>query len=172
MINENGVLVNIDDEGVCRIKLVGEIRYDSSAKGFIEFVNSKLVDKNVRDVIIDSHACDYIDSTNIGILVQIAAVQERKGMRKPTLFYSEDSKIYDAINDVNINPFFDVRFCDDTGYQFDNYEPLHKSETTKLEIAKIMYSTHKALWDVNETNKKKFDLVVDYLKKEVKRNGG
>jgi anti-anti-sigma regulatory factor len=81
-LKDSGVLVNIDDNGICRIKLVGDLRYDSSAKGFIEFVNTKLTDEKISDIIIDTQDCDYIDSTNVGILGQIARIQTQKGAKK------------------------------------------------------------------------------------------
>jgi anti-anti-sigma factor len=173
---ENDVLAYIDDDGVCRIKLIGEIRYNSSAKGFIDFVSEKVAEDEVKDVIVDLRKCDYIDSTNIGVLAKIATIQKDKDApKKPTLIYCRESKVNSAIEDVSINPLFDVRFCGtnengnnplDDGY---NYKRLPKEETTKLEISKIMYATHKILSDLSETNKEKFKSVVECLAESVQK---
>jgi len=166
---ENDVLVYIDDEGVCRIKLVGEIRYNSSAKGFIDFVNANVAKDNVIDVTVDLRKCDYIDSTNIGVLAKIATLQKQKNAKKPIFIYCRDSKVYSAIDDVNINQLFDIHFCGanepiyNTDDNIKGYERLPKKETTKLEITKIMYATHKLLSDLDESNKEKFKSVVECL---------
>jgi anti-anti-sigma regulatory factor len=167
---EGDVLVNIGKDGVGRIKLIGEIRYDSSAKGFVEFVNTKLIDESVAEVIIDAHACDYIDSANIGILAQIAMMQENKGAKKTKIFYSEDSKVYGDVENMNINSLFDVVFCGGGKCAYDwcdsgDYEKLPKHELSQTELAEIMFDTHETLYNMGEKNKAKFESVMEYLKK-------
>jgi len=174
---EGDVLVNIGNDGVGRIKFIGEIRYDSSAKGFLEFVNTKLSDINVTEIVIDAHACDYIDSANIGILAQIAIMQENKGAEKTKIFYSEHSKVYGDIDNMNINSLFDVIFCSGgkcTNYNWcdnNDYEKLPKHELTQAELAEIMHDTHETLYSMNEKNKEKFESVMEYLKRSRRQKG-
>jgi anti-anti-sigma factor len=169
MKNETGsnVLVYIDNDGICRIKLVGEIRYSSSAKGFMDFVNTEVVDEKIKDVIVDLRECDYIDSTDIGVLAKIATLQQGKGEKKPMLIYSEESKIFSAVADVKINPLFDVRIGKSTDENSGEFHELKNPKTTKYEITKLMYSTHKILSDLDDENKEKFESVVKYLGESV-----
>jgi len=167
MVNktESNVLVYIDDNGVCKIKLVGQIKYGSNAKGFGEFVNTKVVQRSVTDVIVDLRECDFIDSTNIGNLVKIAKIQQEKGAKLPTLVYAEDSKIASTISEVSIATLFDV--CIDKEMGENSYENVGNAETTQAELAKIMYDNHKILSDLNSVNKEKFEMVMKYLGESV-----
>lgn len=166
--SESNVLVYIDDNGVCKIRLVGQIKYGSNAKGLSEFVNTKVAEESVKDVIVDLRECDFIDSTNIGNLGKIAKLQQEKGAKKPTLVYSEDSKVISAIEDVNMDVLFEV--CVDKEMGDNDYEDVGGVDTNKNELAKIMLDSHKFLSDFNDSNKKKFESVVKYLSGEVSAN--
>ena len=162
---EGNVLVCIDDDGVCRIKLVGNIRYDSSSKGFMDFVNAEIPNEKVKDVIVDMRECSYIDSTDIGILAQIALIQSEKRQKKPTIIYSdtsqEESSVIQAVSDVNVNSLFDLYIGKDINES--GYNKLGNFDCSQYEVSKIMYATHKLLSDLDESNKKRFESVVKYL---------
>jgi anti-anti-sigma factor len=166
--NDGNVLAYIDDTGACKIKLVGEIRYNSNVKGFMDFVSTKVAEEKITDVVVDLRKCDYIDSANIGVLAKITALQQQKNAKKPTLIYPEDSKVYDTIDDVKIHQLFELRIDKEGQENLDfDYQELPREETTQLEIAKIMLATHKHLSDLNDSNKEKFKSVVKYLSESI-----
>ena len=165
MENESNVLVHIDGKGICKLKLVGQIKYDSNAKGLNEFINANIVEKNMKHVIVDLRECDFIDSTDIGHLVRIAKVQQEKGAEKTTLVYFENSSVAAAIESVNVACLFEV--CVDCEMGDNHYENLANIHASKPELAKIMLNNHKILSDLNDENKIKFESVVKYLSGEV-----
>jgi len=162
---EGSVLAHIGKNGVCNIKLVGQIRYNSSAKGFMDFVSANVADRKVKDVIVDLRTCEYIDSTDIGVLAKIATLQENKGEKKPTLVYCEESSVSQAISDVSVNLLFDVYVGKEISEQ-ELYE-VENSNYSLDEITKIMYDSHKLLCDLDDLNKEKFGKTVILLKESV-----
>jgi anti-anti-sigma regulatory factor len=163
--SKNNVWVYIGDDGVCEIRLVGQIKYGTTAKGFSEFVNAKVSDSSVKDVIVDLRECDFIDSTNIATLAKIAALQQGKGAKKPTLVYCEDSKIADTIDDVYVKELYGVCVNKEMGGH--NYEDVGSAETNQYELTKIMYEGHKLLASLSSANKERFESVVKYLGESV-----
>jgi|GEM_PF-1070202 len=162
---EGSVLAHIGENGVCNIKLVGQIRYNSSAKGFMDFVSTSVADKKVRDVIVDLRTCEYIDSTDIGVLAKIATLQESKGEKKPTLVYCEKSSVSQAISDVSVNLLFEVCVGKEVSEQ--ELDDVKNSDYSLDEITRIMYDTHKLLCDLDDLNKEKFGITVNLLKESV-----
>ncbi|MDR0304729.1 MAG: STAS domain-containing protein [Chitinispirillales bacterium] len=161
---KGNVLVCTDDVGVCKIKLVGSVRYDSSMKGFMDFVKAEIIDKDIEDVIIDMRDCEYIDSSDIGVLAQIGLTQQEKGAKKPIIIYSgpkEASSVLQAITDVNVNSLFEIFVDAEVGN--DNYNELKNSYCNQHEFSKLMYKNHKLLSDLNESNRKRFESVLKYL---------
>jgi len=161
----SNVWVYISDDGICEIKLVGQIKYGTTAKGFSEFVSTKVAEEKVKDVIVDLRECEFIDSTNIGTLAKIATIQHGKGAKKPTLVYCEDSKIAAALNDVYVKQLYNVSVNKEFGCH--DYKDVGNAQTTQLELTKIMYEGHKLLCDLNSKNKEKFESVVKYLGESV-----
>ena len=166
---DGNVLVCFNDDGVCNIKLVGNVRYDSTSKGFMDFVNTKLLDEAVTDVVVDIRECEYIDSTDIGILASIAMTQKEKSAPKPTIIYSEtkeESSVMRAISDVNVSVLFDLLESEEISAAC-KFNKLEAKDCSQHEYSKIMYKTHKILSDLDESNKKKFESVMKYLTESV-----
>lgn len=163
--SESNVLVYISDDGICEIKLVGQIKYGTTAMGFNEFVNTKVASESVKDVIVDLRECDFIDSTNIAILARIAALQAGKNVKKPTLVYCEGSEIAAAIDDIHVKELYEV--CTNKETCGCDYKNIENIPANQYDLTKIMYEGHKLLSNLNLANKEKFESVVKYLGESV-----
>ena len=80
-------LKNDIDTDFWEVSVAGELDV-STADEFKEYLH-KLIDKGIRNIILDLESLDYIDSTGLGVIIgilkRIKVVAERKGLNVSAL---------------------------------------------------------------------------------------
>jgi anti-anti-sigma factor len=152
----------------CIIRLVGAIKYTTVAADFEKFIDTFIDKPDIIDVIIDMRECNYIDSTDLGILARISITQNQKNANKPVIVHTPDSGISTILKDVGFGRVFTL--TDTITLQDTKFSDIESGEKqTELELAKMMVTAHEELIDMDESNLEKFSSVVNFMKKSIEQ---
>lgn len=148
---------------ICFIKLIGTVKC-STIEGFDTLVKQITNDKNVRDVIIDLCDVKYIDSTNMGIIAEIARFMIDKYNRKPALVSTND-KITVLLENMGFNKI--LILIKDIELSGKGMKEVSGEEQDELEKAQMILEAHRAIMEISEKNKSIFKDVVEILGKQI-----
>ena len=144
-------------------KLSGKLRYTESG-GFDSLI-SHLIEKNkCSDAIIDLSSTNYLDSTNLGIIAQLAGHVLETYERKISLIISnpdinaifENCGFNEICNIINSN---DEKFTESLEFE--------KMNSDERDRTSMMLEAHQKLVSMNEKNKDKFQDVVDLMQESL-----
>ena len=136
----------------------------SYTSGFDTFIYRLFRDDNVKDVLIDLNDITYIDSTNLGLLAEIAAVLLRRYNQKPKIL-STNNQITEVIKNIGLDKVFLLITDSETfSGEFQQIHPVEKNEYQKV---KTVLDAHKNLIKLNENNAIQFKNVVDVLEDQL-----
>lgn len=150
-------------DGCCVLKLVGSLTY--SASGDLDNFIEKLFEPSpAPDVIVDLSETKSIDSTNLGLLAKIARASLDQKQRK-TILISPKPDINRVLKSVGFDGVFDiVRSSETPGGEMDK---IPHRDISDQELANTLLAVHRALMELNETNRAVFKNVVRFLEKEI-----
>jgi anti-anti-sigma regulatory factor len=152
------------------LKLVGTIRYASlrdtspSTAGFQAFLKRCFQWRDYDQVLIDLTETDSIDSTNLGLLAQIARFTLAQWQRRPTLLSTRED-----INAILESVGFDQVFCiihELPRQALPELENVPAVPTPEHEDRHTVLEAHRALMAISEKNQAMFKDVVEVLEKQ------
>lgn len=162
---KNGKILYTKKDTICFIKMYDAIKY-SNTSGFDVFIEQLLHDETITDVLIDLCATTYIDSTNLGLMAEIATFISRKFNRKPKLL-STNVNITSLIENVGFDKVFTLIKSSET--YTGNFQKIYPVEQNEYKKAKMILDAHKNLIALNDTNNQQFKNVVDLLEDQIKK---
>jgi len=120
----------------------------------------------LSELRINLKDCHYMDSTFIGtILIVTRKLFDDCGLKceivKPSVFCRKTLISMGLIDLLPIN--------DEYEYEGEKF-PISMRSLDKLAKSKLLYNAHKELSEVNEENRRMFELVLDCLKKSMDNN--
>ena len=161
-MKEDKVLYTIKDN-VCFIKLNGMVQC-STISGFDSFVKRISKDKNIQDVLIDLCDMEYIDSTNLGLIAEIARFMIKKHNRKPAIVSTND-KVTELIENMGFKKIFMViKGLEISGEEMKEVPGIQQDE---IEKARVILEAHKAIMEISEKNRAVFKDVVELLEDQL-----
>lgn len=161
-MKDDKILYTIKDN-VCLIKLTGMVQC-STISGFDSFVKMISKDKSIQDVIIDLCNLEYIDSTNLGLIAEIARFMIKEHNRKPAIV-TTNAKITDLIENMGFKKIFIViKGLEISGGEMREVPDIQQDEEEK---AKMILEAHKAIMEISEKNKSLFKDVVELLEDQL-----
>ncbi|MCF7885487.1 MAG: STAS domain-containing protein [Candidatus Marinimicrobia bacterium] len=144
------------------IKLMGELKYKWSS-GFSNFIKKIFHKGDFDDIIVDISEASYIDSTNIGLLAQIARFSLQKFSHKLPVIVDTDG-LQELLRDMGFAEICEfVKMPDNFDYE---YKSIQSTQGSKENLGKMILDAHKTLTEINENNKQQFKDVVNLLEKQ------
>lgn len=159
-------------DGVCVLKLTGDIRYTTGPAAVISRSLDTFFDKlfaagDFKDVVVDMTETTAIDSTNLGLLARLYTWMQEHGGRKPTLV-STNPDVTRTLESVGFDQVFTMV-----------HEPLSTPtelkklplvEGTQREMLQLILEAHRRLMEMSEDNAEMFAPAVALMDAELHRD--
>jgi anti-anti-sigma factor len=158
---DSGKVLHACHEGVHVLRFIGDIRYNlsPSVERFLEGVYAGPLPAGF---VIDLSETDSIDSTNLGLLVQIARWMQVHNAPRVTIVSVRD-EINDLLTSMAFDEVFDI--VTRTSVEAGKQRELPPGNTDKATLARTMLEAHRALMELSESNQEMFHDVVTALEK-------
>lgn len=159
-------------EGVCVLKLTGDIRYTTGPAAVISRSLDTFFDKlfaagDIQDVVVDMSETTAIDSTNLGLLARLYTwMQERNG-RRPTIV-STNPDVTRTLESVGFDRVFAI-VSEPRSIQA-SLERLPQVEGTQREMLQLILQAHRRLMEMSEDNAEMFAPAVALMDAELHRD--
>lgn len=163
---DSGQVLHASHEGVHVLRFIGDIRYNLSPS-VERFLESVYAGPPPAGFVIDLTETDSIDSTNLGLLVQIARWMQVHNAPRVTIVSVRD-EINDLLTSMAFDEVFDIatRTTVETGRE----RELPPGNTDKATLARTMLEAHRALMELSESNREMFHDVVTALEKNAAKS--
>ena len=148
------------------IKFTGTLRYNIS-RGLDAFLDKMFEDPALEDVLIDMSEAEYLDSTNLGLLVKIASQTQKRFKRKVTLF-STNPNINFLLDNMGLSQVFII--VDKPDFTAENLQSIPDLQDTEKERARVILEAHRLLMSMNDKNRDTFKNIVELLEKDICRS--
>ncbi len=149
---------------ICFLKLIGELRYDL-CQGFDCLVRRELENNKINHFILDLKETEYLDSTNLGIIGMIAAGLKNKSDKKP-LIIAPHKDILTILCSMGFDTLFEI--LEEKKIEHLEYQDTANIELEKRETKEMVLESHRTLSEISNSNKEKFDSVIDAILKKKK----
>ena len=159
----DGQLLYAKRDDVYVLKLVGQIRHTISS-GFDAFLEKMFTDADLKDVIIDLTETEYIDSTNLGLIAQVAQRMEARSTKKVAVI-STNPDVTEVLTSLGFDQVFII--IEETAGIESGMSEIPQVELSHRNRALLVLRAHKALIDLSQDNESVFRNVVDLLERDV-----
>ena len=158
---DSGKVLHACHEGVHVLRFIGDIRYNLSPS-IERFLQGVYAGSLPAGFVIDLTEADSIDSTNLGLLVQIARWMQVHEAPQVTIVSNRD-EINALLSSMALDEVFDIvtRSSMETGDE----RELPPGNTDKAALARTLLDAHRALMELSERNQEMFHDVVTALEK-------
>lgn len=150
-------------DSICFIKIVGSIKC-TNISGFDVFIERLIHNESIKDVLIDLSKATYIDSTNLGLLVEIARRWLQKYNKKPTII-SINKKINELIDNIGVDRVFIVIKNPETFVG--ELQEIPGIDQDEREKARMILQAHKNIMAISDANTSLFKDVVETLENQL-----
>ncbi len=147
------------------IKCIGNITCNTIS-GFDIFIEELVQDHAIEDILIDLSLTSYIDSTNLGLIAEIARLTKAKGLKRPTIL-SNNEKINDVIDNMGLDRVFNIIYSG--GKNPDDLKEVPGVAQDEYQKAKMVLKAHKNIMELSEKNKYLFKDVVELLEHQIRK---
>lgn len=143
------------------IRLVGDVRLNLCT-AFDRYIREVLEtsDKDCRNVLIDLSAAEGIDSTTLGQLARVSLLCQKQFDLKPTI-YSPDSNITRLLKSMGFEQVFHI--LEESISDTLEFTEWVDSQVDEEAVKAHILAAHRALMDLNETNRLAFKELVEIL---------
>ena len=159
------------NDGVCFLKLSGELRHDSA--GPLDNLIEVLFERDesaIGAVVIDLNDVTFMDSTVIGLLAGIARSLQSRSLPAPTLF-STNVEINQLLESLRLDEVFTiVTEPTDRPLAPGALHVVDDEASARHCSAAAILKAHEVLIEMNEANREAFHSVVELFREEVDRN--
>lgn len=163
---EKGTYLFAHEGTSCIIKPVGRIDF-LLGTDLNRFLDEIFTIEDLRNIIIDLSETEYIDSTNLGIMVKIREWLLRRTGRK-TAIISTRPEITELLTTLSFDRLFVI--LDQQTTSPAEYTPLPHEQSGKTELKEVVANAHQYLASLNIKNRLVFRSVLDNL--DPPRNSG
>ena len=129
----------------------------------------KLIETNIKKIIIDLSECVSMDSTFMGVLALVGRRGKEKNLPVEIVNVGEAKK--KLLKGLGLEKLFKFSYtktdrvnwsslCNTTG---------HSQDVNQLNRARTMLEAHETLIEVNDKNQPKFKDVIEYLKEDIRK---
>jgi len=115
----------------------------------------------INRVSIDLNAAENLDSTTLGVLAKVALLVKKSLGIKADL-YSVDENIQRLVQSMGFAAIFNIR--DEVIAALPDLLPIRFVESEEEDVREAVIDAHRALIDVDESNRAKFQGLVETLK--------
>jgi anti-anti-sigma factor len=141
------------------LKFVGDIRYTICVP-LSHFISRLRGLSGYNNILVDLSEAESIDSTNLGLLAQVANIMHERFRGRPILI-SKNENVLRTLDAVGFFEIFTVDAGD--GYPVANMHLLSQEMTTEKEMATAILEAHRILSELNDANHEMFQQVVEGL---------
>lgn len=158
---DSGRVMHACHEGVHVLRFLGDIRY-TLTPSLERFLEELFAGTQPKGFVIDLTDTDSIDSTNLGLLVQIAKrMQDRGGPRVSIV--SRRREINSVLSSMALDEVFDI--VGDSSVDTRTAQEVPLEESDREAMAQSLIQAHRALMELSEHNRELFRDVVASLEK-------
>jgi len=155
------------------LRLVGDVRQNAmggyhSAAELAAFIAGLLGQGEVGPLIVDLAELEYIDSTHLGLLAQIAVGMQAKG-EAPPVIAAPNERISRVLHEMCLDRLF--TFCDSSSSSVPPGQPLPEHRADETEGARVVIEAHRALAALSRENATRFQDVIALLEEQAKPEG-
>jgi anti-anti-sigma regulatory factor len=159
---------------VCVLKFVGSIGFTANwafplSKALRVFLDKLFAEKDFENIVVDLTEATGIDSTNLGLLAEVARFSKEEFNRKATLIVRE-GRVSKALHVTGFDALYSI-FIMDAPIQ-GKLQPVPEVPDADVDVAKLILNAHLTLSEMNEENRKLFQNVVDALEADILRKEG
>lgn len=158
---DSGKVLHASQNGVYVLRFIGDIRY-SLSPAIEHFMEGVYAGPLPAGFVIDLTETDSIDSTNLGLLVQIARWMQAHDAPRITIV-SVRNDINDLLTSMALDEVFDI--VTRTSVKSGEEQELPPGDTDKAALARTLLEAHRALMELSEHNQEMFHDVVTTLEK-------
>ncbi len=162
---ESKILFTTQDN-ICFLKLVGSITC-KNISGFDAFIEKLAKDETITEVVIDLCTTDYIDSTNLGLIAEIAGIMRKRDTIRPTIL-SINERINLNITSMGFDKVFTI--VNDQKQCIEKLQEIPDVEYDDEKKASLILKAHKNIVKLNEKNKALFKDVIEILEDQIKKS--
>ncbi len=159
-------------DGVCVLKLTGDIRYTTGPAAVISRSLDTFFDRlfeagDIQDVVVDMTETTAIDSTNLGLLARLYTWMAERGGRRPTLV-STNPDVTRTLESVGFDQVFTM--VREPRATVEQLERLPLVEGSQREMLQLILDAHRRLMDMSEDNAEMFAPAVALMDAELHRD--
>ena len=159
----NGKILCSLSQETCIIKMVGRIQYHISLD--LGVLIKKMATKPPVNCLIDLTEATYMDSTSLGVIAGIKALEYRHDIKISSRIYSTNQTVTDIVKGVGFHSIFDIVEASPE-YTIFEINELPSEKIAKDDTREIFLGAHKDLSSINEKNRVTFLDVVQLLESE------
>jgi anti-anti-sigma factor len=145
---------------MAQVRVIGRASMNCS-RGFRDFAFNAL-DSGVARLLVDLSACEAMDSTFMGILAQIGVRSKQKKAQFEVVNANETRK--KQLKVIGVHRVVTFTHTGDLG---GDWSSLSRAKVSELEHAKLVYTAHEILIEIDPKNIPEFQDVVDFLRQDI-----
>lgn len=150
------------------LKFVGDVYYGESwsfelSKALTGFLDRIFREADFDSMVIDLTETTYIDSTNLGLIAEVAKRMRERGMGRP-LVVSTNPKVTKTLEGMGFGAVMDI--VEERGKSMPAGEELPAAPESELDLRQLLLQTHRTLAEMNEQNAATFKNVIDALERD------
>ena len=153
------------ENGVYAIKAAGRATFECA--GPLRDLAKKLEKEEFSRIDVDLAECQGMDSTFMGILAMLGLRSRKIGAEMNIVNANELNK--SLLYGLGLKKIFNYTEGTVVMPENENISAGDSSGKMDLESARTVLDAHKTLMDVDDSNKKKFEAVVDMVQKDIDR---
>ncbi len=161
-MNSSGRLLLGQRDGVCVLKLEGELRL-SLAPTLAAFVDRIGVAKEIARIVIDVTAAQCIDSTMLGLLAKIA-LRSQEVLNAVPVIVSDQDDITRVLQSMGFEDLFLI--TSNTEASFNGGGELPSQLASEEVLREQVIDAHRVLMSLNDANEEAFRDLVESLEHE------
>ena len=150
-------------DGFHGLRLVGRISC-VIGPALEDFFGQICTERKAQGFVVDLQETESIDSTSLGLLVQLAKWMQRNGSPKVSLV-STRKDINDLLFAIGFDEIFDV--VNENAHRMLDEEALELPERPGEEMARTVLEAHRSLVALSDENRVRFEEVVSLLEQEL-----
>lgn len=150
-------------EGFHGLRFVGRISY-TIGPSLEHFIKQICKGPKAQGFMVDLREAETIDSTSLGLLVQLAKWMQKNDSPKVSLV-STRKDINNLLFAIGFDEVFDL--VDETAHPVLEDKALELPERSNEETAKIVLDAHRSLIALGDENRVRFEDVVTLLEREL-----
>ncbi|MGM0575428.1 MAG: STAS domain-containing protein [Myxococcota bacterium] len=165
----DGDILYATHDGLCILKLIGDIRYTTGPAAVISrslniFLDNLFEHEEFDHVLVDMTETTAIDSTNLGVLARLVTYMQERDAERPTLL-STRPDITRTLESIGFDRVFTI--IEEPRDLDHELERLPQVEGSQREMLEIVLDAHRRLMELNEDNREMFAPAVELLDAEM-----